>query len=404
MLVLAVCAAAAEKPGTWIEVRSPHFIVVTNAGEKQGRHVAAQFEQIRSVFSTVYPKSRMDDGKPFTIFGAKDEKSFRTLLPEYWEKKGHFHPAGVFFTTMDKHYVVLRLDEQGSDAYSTVYHEYFHMVESLNFQSLPLWLNEGMADFFANTQFEGKQVNVGKPSGDYLEMFQRRTLLPLAELFAIDQTSPYYNEENKVSIFYAESWALVHYLMVGDRGAHRQPLADFLQFLGEGAPTQQAAERAFGDLNKLEKALYRYIGLRAFYSMGVKAPSEIDEKEFAARALSPAEAVARQGDFLAHSNRPAEARAALEEALALDPHLALAQEGMGLLAYMQGDREGAEKWYGEAAQQNSQNFMAQFFDGMLKLQHSREPEVLAQAAASLQRSIALNPNFAPAYETLASLY
>ena len=35
-------------------------------------------------------------------------------------------------------------------------------------------------------------------------------------LFAVDAQSPYYHEENKGSIFYAESWALTHYLFTKD--------------------------------------------------------------------------------------------------------------------------------------------------------------------------------------------
>src|SRR5205807_3656491 len=35
----------------WIEIKSPHFRVLTDAREKQGRDLALQFEQMRAVFS-----------------------------------------------------------------------------------------------------------------------------------------------------------------------------------------------------------------------------------------------------------------------------------------------------------------------------------------------------------------
>ena len=47
-------AGAAE--AQWIEVQSPHFSVVTDAGEKRGREVAMRFEQKRAVFSTSMTK------------------------------------------------------------------------------------------------------------------------------------------------------------------------------------------------------------------------------------------------------------------------------------------------------------------------------------------------------------
>src|SRR5215472_12996170 len=44
-------------------------------------------------------------------------------------------------------------------------------------------------------------------------------LLPLPTLFTVDETSPYYLEEKKGAIFYAECWALTHYLTLKDYAA-----------------------------------------------------------------------------------------------------------------------------------------------------------------------------------------
>ena len=40
----------------WLQLRSPHFTVVTDANEKQARHIAGQFERMRWVFQTLFPK------------------------------------------------------------------------------------------------------------------------------------------------------------------------------------------------------------------------------------------------------------------------------------------------------------------------------------------------------------
>jgi hypothetical protein len=52
----AALAPARDKAETWTEVRSPHFVVVTNASEKQGPRVADTFVWIRSVFQVTFPK------------------------------------------------------------------------------------------------------------------------------------------------------------------------------------------------------------------------------------------------------------------------------------------------------------------------------------------------------------
>jgi hypothetical protein len=65
-----------------------------------------------------------------------------------------------------------------------------------------------------------------------IEELRHNKLIPLDVLFHVDASSPYYNEENKVSVFYAESWALTHYLMIGDK--HRQMLLDYASALASG--------------------------------------------------------------------------------------------------------------------------------------------------------------------------
>ncbi len=122
LITVALLAAAltsparpAAKPEPWVEVSTPHFRAVSNAGEKQARRVARQFEQIRAVFQTLMPNARLDAGEPITIFAVKDEKSLRQLLPEYWERKGQTRPAGEFVSSMERNYVALRVDVSGKD-------------------------------------------------------------------------------------------------------------------------------------------------------------------------------------------------------------------------------------------------------------------------------------------------
>src|ERR1700722_3138978 len=100
--VLGICCllvaggAFGANRGAWVEVRSPNFVVVSDAGESQARKTAAQFEQIRTVFREHLTVAANRPSPKITIFAVKDEESLRTLLPEYWAP-GHSHPAGIFF-------------------------------------------------------------------------------------------------------------------------------------------------------------------------------------------------------------------------------------------------------------------------------------------------------------------
>ena len=102
--------SAAERP--WIEVRSPNFVVVSNAGEKQARRTAGQFERIRNVFQSGL-NMRVDPGKPIIILAARDENTLKQLIPSFYERKGQTHPVGIFQAGEEKHFVALRLDIPG---------------------------------------------------------------------------------------------------------------------------------------------------------------------------------------------------------------------------------------------------------------------------------------------------
>ena len=278
-LLAATFASARDKNDNWIQVTSPHFVVVTNANEKQGRRVADQFERMRFVFHKLFPKMKVDSGAPIIVLAIKDEKDFRALEPEAYLAKGSLKLGGLFLRTADKNYVLMRLDAEGDHPYSVVYHEYTHLLTSKS-ESMPLWLNEGLAEFYQNTDIHEKDVWLGEPSSESLYVLRQGQWLPLPVLFTVDHNSPYYHEENKGSIFYAESWAVVHYLEVNDFLKKTERIGTYLTLLSQKVDPQTAATKAFGDLKALETAVSSYVrqGGLSFFKMPTS--TEVDNSSF----------------------------------------------------------------------------------------------------------------------------
>ena len=212
LLIAPTPALCAEKTQAWSRLRSPNFIVVTNASEKQARRVAYQFELIRAVLREFFGLRGAATDPPVIIIAAKDLASFKPFLPEGYESKGSAQLAGLYVGGPEKNYVALRLDvsldREAIEPFEPVYHEYVHYLTRRSIAQLPLWLTEGLAEFYGNIRLDGKYVLVGAPSNSNLMVLRQSQLLPLGTLFAVNASSPYYHENNKVSIFYAESWAL----------------------------------------------------------------------------------------------------------------------------------------------------------------------------------------------------
>src|SRR5262245_63513788 len=91
--VLVACVAIsvfwvpARAERSWVEVKNPHFTVVSNDSERVAREVAWQFEQMRSVIQRLWTWARVDTPKPIVVYAAPDEATMKALTPEYWERK-----------------------------------------------------------------------------------------------------------------------------------------------------------------------------------------------------------------------------------------------------------------------------------------------------------------------------
>src|SRR5579862_3253032 len=124
LLLAGPAALARDKNESWIQITSPHFVVVTNSSEKQGRRIADQFERMRSLFHALFPKSQMDaTGAPIIVLAMNDDKDFRALEPPEYMVKGSLKLGGLFLEAPDKNYVLMRIDAEGEHPYSVIYHD-----------------------------------------------------------------------------------------------------------------------------------------------------------------------------------------------------------------------------------------------------------------------------------------
>jgi tetratricopeptide (TPR) repeat protein len=392
-------ALLGAKHDSWVEVRSPNFIVVSNAGEKQARNTAVHFEQIRSVFRNSLVFASLFPSPKVTILAVKDENSMKALLPEYWAK-GHGHPAGMFIGNMGQFFAAVDLSSEGTNPFLPMYHEYYHSLTNPYVPNFPTWLSEGLADFYGNTDMKGSEASLGVSNPDLIAEFQHGNLIPLQTLFQVDHNSPYYNEQNKMSIFYAESWAVVHYLIVGDKGAHAPLLTAYLQALSTGASWPEAA-KAFGDLKKFQEAVYRYILDGRFYYLKAPPPPSVPPSDLQTRELSDAEAEVYRGGFEAVRGKTADAKQMLEEALKLDPKLSLGYVYLGFAEVQDKQHAEALADFTRAIDLNPKNSLALYFRAYLASKQEGRIGNDEQLEKDLRAAIAISPEFAPPYAMLA---
>ncbi len=405
--VLAASQARAEHHENWIEIKSPHFTVYSNAGEREGRRVAAQFEEIRGMFEQSFPKLRVDSGKPTIVYALKNEDSLKLLIPNYGQNKNAAKLSGFYRPSYDKNYAIVRTDVTGtgSNEFHVMYHEWAHGLFRLNYRGLPLWLDEGLAEYWGGSQIDNKQASVGMPDARRLRLLQQNQLLPIATLVSIDGTSPLYNTQDHSGVFYAESWAIVHYFSMAPEVREQNLLNKYLATLQETDDPIEAANRSFGDLKKLGEKLESYARQPAFLYQKIKLHSEISEKDFAARPVSPAEGLVHQADYLLHSNHLPEAIEALHEAEKLDGNAPGLHDGLGYYHFLKADFENASKEFDQALAASANDALVPLYRALILLRKTGyNQETTPQIVANLGKVIALQPDFAPAHAFLCIAY
>src|SRR6185503_4309167 len=206
LLLAALPAAAADK---WIKVQSKNYTLAGNASEGEIRDVAEGLEMFRSAFSRFF---NLKEGASVatTVIVFKSDAAFKPFKPLYQGKPANV--AGYFQQGQDMNFIALAADMQTP---RVIYHELVHRFMSDNMGSLPPWFQEGFAECFSSIRIIGKdkKVQLGMALGEHVELLNQRRFMPLEQLFAVAHGSPEYNEEEKQGLFYAESWAFVHYMM-----------------------------------------------------------------------------------------------------------------------------------------------------------------------------------------------
>jgi tetratricopeptide (TPR) repeat protein len=404
LMAAAACPAAHAGPDQWIEVSSSHFVVLTNSNEKQATHVLDQFERMRWVFQTLFPKLNTDPPAPIFVYAAKNGKTFQSVEPQAYLAKGQLALAGYFLTSQDQNYILLRLDGEQEHPFAIVYHEYTHLQFRSAGDWMPLWLNEGLAEFFQNTEIRDRDVLLGEPSADNILYLRQQSLIPLPVLFKVDANSPYYHQEEKGSVFYAEAWALTHFLEITDHENRTTRLGDYMNRMAHHEDSAVAAEKAFGNLKQLQSALEAYIHASQYKEFVIhSAAAAIDESAYTVRSISQVNADVSRAEILAMVQREKESREIIDAILKTDPNNVRALETMGSIELHAGNHDAARKWYGEAVKLDSKSYLANYYFASISMRYPGG-EGDAAIESSFRAAIQLNPRFAPAYDGLASFY
>ncbi|HEX5057471.1 MAG TPA: hypothetical protein VFX02_13370 [Gammaproteobacteria bacterium] len=275
LLIWVVCRTVQAAPDPedlmdvkWLEARSPHFHIVTDANEKIALKVARDLENFRFFVASMLKVDLVEGLAPTRILAVYHKSNFRDLgLPEKWD--------GVFQQNVDGPYAIANISRYELDSDQTnwgkhvLLHEYVHYVQRNTFSQLfyPRWYQEGMAEYLSTFKYENNLISFGSAEVlmlrayalDYLAgKFRRIDLEDLFRTGKINTLSEKRSDTKELGEFYARANAVVHYL--NSSNENQQALRNYIAMINEGYDIDSAFKKSFSrSFQDLEKEVLSYL-------------------------------------------------------------------------------------------------------------------------------------------------
>jgi len=391
----------------WFEARTAHFRLYSCGITQEVARVAARLEQFREAYSLLAGAQAVSS-PPIVVIAFPDEATMQPFLPLYQGKPASL--TAFFNRGSDENLIVLPLGKPFS--LELIFHEYTHLLLRHNDGIWPLWLKEGMAEIYSTFEVSGSQsARIGKPIPRHLRLMAGKPLIPLKQLFAVDHKSPEYNEQEHQGIFYAQSWLLTHFLMLGSNSGYKARFGQYTALLREGQLPEQAFTNALrSSLPGMEAELRAYLAGSRFAPFQFVLNTDLNAaRAFVTRPIAPVEIYFHLGDELLRVGQADAAKRFFERAQLLAPKSPLGFEGLGILAAERKEPAEAIGFFHNAFERGSVNFLALYLYAREKYRlTSLHPDSYAPVGKEggveirdlLEKSLKLMPDFGPAHHLL----
>jgi tetratricopeptide (TPR) repeat protein len=301
----------AEGGAPWSEVASAHFVVKTNIAPDEARAMAAGFEGSRAALERAMGWREPATTERVEVVAFANSVQFHALDAAEDSRAAYF--AGQLALDIEPQpiLVMYRSEDDEDRGRATFLHELTHRFLHERYREIPVWLNEGLAQYYETFRFDGRRGFVGAPEPrpgaaalwtDYYAP-PRGSLIPLntipsAATLAAATRREFYGDglpsQEKAmwqTAYYSGAFRFVHLLMNGPDQDYRARFQTYLGALERGEKPRAALGAAFTgvDVEALEQAYRKYVASPTLHQREIdlgppEAPSAI-----AARAMSDSE-------------------------------------------------------------------------------------------------------------------
>lgn len=313
------------KSRDWKRLQAPDLLVVGNAHADDLRRTAEEIERFRQAIRALAPNFPMDSPVPTVAVVFRDDGVLSPFKPRRRGKPDD-NVTAYFAALADINYIVLAPSVNREFTYQVIFHEYTHFLVSRSSPRLPRWLNEGLAEFYStfNGSDQDDRTIIGRPIPRHVARLREvGGFIPLKKFLDPTSLAELLSDQRNVQRFYAQAWALTHFLILGDKGAYRTKLREFMAATRTSESPEQAFQRIFaGDLTAIETGMRRAVNGMSLPALQLPRVDVQIDGTVAPMAEIDAQQV--QADLLVRHGAFDDAEKRLAKAAALDPqHVAV---------------------------------------------------------------------------------
>lgn len=228
-----------------------YYILHTDLSEDEAREAAVRMTKM----AEEYADRTRDFGG--TIRQKFDFYLFRNK-EDYHASGGPRGSAGVFDGRSLKAIAGEKLTDQ---TWHTVQHEGFHQFAHyvIGNVNMPIWVNEGLAEYFGEAIFTGDGFVSGHMPGWRVRRIkaamQAGRFKTVEDMMLLSHQQ--WNAELNIAN-YDQAWAMVQFLAHAEDGRYQRAFAGFMVRIGRGVPWQNAWRETFGDAVGFEDRLREF--------------------------------------------------------------------------------------------------------------------------------------------------
>jgi len=286
--------------------RSRHYRIHTTLSRSEtqpfGRHMDAVYEQYALRFRAL--GAPPVDPMPLYLF--RTQEQYNRFLQEH--DIDATHSGGMFFVTHKLQGLATWAESSNRrTTYEVLQHEGFHQFAWHTVgPRLPVWLNEGLAQYFESAVIRDDQLSLGITCSsridgmkDLLHAGKAMSLEELSKITSTQWSKTLNQDSDRAAALYTQAWSVTYFLIHGDDGAHQASLLEYLKSLSKGDKPESAQLMAFGSegLASLEDSWKEFAatqrpdevaqaterleflgtGLRLIAEQGEKMPADLDQ-------------------------------------------------------------------------------------------------------------------------------